>query len=112
MLPRHRVRKIPFPDNSTETVNHVHLIETRVVDNDHLFSGVTARPPYPIVLMPADRSRQTVSFPKDVDRTSLPIIGSKNAGDSTFLRGQRLVDSRNLLCQILPTKPIRKELRQ
>ena len=39
--------------------------------HDHAFAGVVARPPKPVALMIADRFRQPIFFPEEIDRARL-----------------------------------------
>ena len=81
-------------------------------EHDHAFAGVIARSPKPIALVVADRFRQPVFFPEEIDRARLPVTVGKDRRLRALLRRKLVVDARNFLRHFLPAKFIGEMLRQ
>src|SRR6266446_4690589 len=80
--------------------------------HDHAFAGVLSWPPIPIVLMIADRLRQPILFPEEIDRSRLTITVGKNRSHRALLRREFIVNPPHCLRHFLPSKLIGKMLRQ
>src|ERR1700728_4944617 len=80
--------------------------------HDHAFTGITARSPEKIVLMPADGRRQSVFWTEHVDGRGFSVILRENRGFWTDLRRQIVIDARDSGGHLLPSEMVGEKLRQ
>src|SRR5439155_14736404 len=81
-------------------------------EHNHAFAGVVSRPPIPIVLMIADRLRQSVLFSEEIDRPRLTLAVGENCGHRALLGRKFIVSSSDFPRHFLPAKLIGEMLRQ
>src|SRR5947207_1247605 len=70
--------------------------------DDYAFSGVFSRAPIPIVLMIADRLRESVFLSEKIDRSRLSITVGKNGGYGALLGRELIVNSAGFFRHFLP----------
>ena len=71
-----------------------------------------ARAPQEVRLVGADRGRQPVPRPEEIDRARLAVVVGKDGGPRAVLGGQRVVDARDLGHQLRPAEAIAEVLGQ
>src|SRR5436190_9862944 len=81
-------------------------------EHNHTFAGVLSRPPIPIVLMIADRLRQSVLFPKKIDRSGLTVTVGENRSCFALLWREFVINSSDFPRHFFPSKLIGEMLRQ
>src|SRR5262249_39215292 len=103
MLVRHRVWVVHARD-----LLHAYkqLLEAllAIVHDDHTFAGVIARSPEKIVLVTADRPRQSIFRPEVIDRAGYAIVGGKDRRLRSNIRRQTVVNTRHRRDHFRPAK--------
>src|SRR5258708_2742794 len=84
----------------------------RNIDRDDDLTGAPLRSPEMEGVVSTDRLRQMIAPTELHERTSLAIIGGKDAGHTLLIRWQAVIDLSNQRDLLLPAKAIRQGLRQ
>src|SRR5215831_1547819 len=111
MLVRHRVWVVHARD-----LLHAYkqLLEAllAIIHEDHTFASVIARSPEEIALVTADRPRQSIFRPEEIDRAGLAIVLDKDRRLRSNIRRQTVVNARHRRDHFRPAKLGRIILRQ
>src|SRR5947208_12519498 len=80
--------------------------------NDHAFAGVIARSPEPVALVIADRFRQPVLLPEEIDRPSLAVAVREDCRLRALLGRKRVVNLADFAGHLFPAEFVGEMLRQ